>query len=97
MVSIISFHKDEIDPYGSILNDVRLCFPKILIFQVRTENSPELVESYEIRVKPTMVFLSFQKEHKRLEGETNRDDVFAILRELTENNEPEPHEEGEWY
>jgi hypothetical protein len=85
MVSILSFYEGEIDPYKSILNDVRSVYPNVLIFKVQIKENPKMTELYDIKIRPTMVFCSRNSEHNRCEGMVSRDDVFTILKELTES------------
>jgi uncharacterized SAM-dependent methyltransferase len=91
MVSIISFYEGEIDPYKQILDDIRLAYPNVLMFRVPTDVNTALTRLYDIKTKPTMIFFSGSSEHNRCEGETSRDDVFSILRELFNSED-----DGEW-
>jgi hypothetical protein len=93
MVSIISFYEGEENPHKSILNEVKLVYPNVLIFQIQTNGNPTLTELYDIKTKPTMIFLSGSSEHNRCEGETSRDDIFNILGELFEDD----YQDGEWH
>ena len=79
MVSILNFYEGETNPYKSILNDVRLMYPNVLIFQIQTNENPKITELYDIKIKPTMVFCTRTSEHNRCEGMISRESCFKYL------------------
>ena len=80
MATILSFYEGDTNPYKSILNDVHLVYPNILIFQVPINVT--MTSLYNIKTNPTLIVFLNSSEHKRYEGTISIDDILTVLGEI---------------